>query len=72
MFGYLPGHLHAFYCEYIYYDRRARGAAGRLASRPAPGIFSQRIQNGGDVTREYYYPPPQGAPPVGNGPNAPV
>ncbi|KAL1956843.1 hypothetical protein VTO42DRAFT_6793 [Malbranchea cinnamomea] len=57
LLGYLPGHIHAFYCEYVYYDRRARGRTGRLATRPAPGIFSKRIQNGGEteIPRDYNY-----------------
>ena len=23
--GYLPGHIHAFYLEYVYFDRRQKG-----------------------------------------------
>ncbi|KLJ12163.1 hypothetical protein EMPG_09591, partial [Blastomyces silverae] len=64
LLGYFPGHIHAFYCEYVYYDRRARGHQGRLACARAPGIFSNRIQNGGDVTTEYYYPAPPAQTPV--------
>ncbi|KAB8258716.1 UPF0057-domain-containing protein [Aspergillus pseudonomiae] len=39
--GYLPGHIHAFYLEYVYYRQRD-GATGR-----APGVYSERIQRGG-------------------------
>ncbi|KAK2736582.1 hypothetical protein FQN55_001596 [Onygenales sp. PD_40] len=60
LLGYFPGHIHAFYCEYVYYDRRSRGHQGRIATSRAPGIFSSRIQNGGDMTTDYYYPPPPG------------
>ncbi|KAL0636127.1 hypothetical protein Q9L58_004916 [Maublancomyces gigas] len=42
--GYLPGHLHAFYLEWVYYERKEQAAAGRLMERPAPGIFSERVQ----------------------------
>lgn len=70
MYGsYFPGHIHAFYCEYVYYDRRSKGRTGRLASRPAPGVFSRRIQNGGDVTSDYAYVAPPQAQPAGYNPN---
>ncbi|KAE8161788.1 UPF0057-domain-containing protein [Aspergillus tamarii] len=39
--GYLPGHIHAFYLEYVYYRQRD-GATER-----APGVYSERIQRGG-------------------------
>ncbi|KAB8076038.1 UPF0057-domain-containing protein [Aspergillus leporis] len=39
--GYLPGHIHAFYLEYVYYSHR-NGATDR-----APGVYSERIQRGG-------------------------
>ncbi|KKZ61637.1 hypothetical protein EMCG_03822 [[Emmonsia] crescens] len=29
-----------------------------MACSRAPGIFSNRIQNGGDMTTDYYYPAP--------------
>ncbi|EEH42731.2 hypothetical protein PABG_11882 [Paracoccidioides brasiliensis Pb03] len=59
LLGYFPGHIHAFYCEYVYYDRRGRGSQGRMACYRAPGIFSERIQRGGDLSNtEHYYPPP--------------
>ncbi|KAL1970795.1 hypothetical protein VTN77DRAFT_2629 [Rasamsonia byssochlamydoides] len=48
--GYFPGHIHAFYLEYVYYDRRKLGPQGGIGRRPAPGVYSQKIQNGG-------YPP---------------
>lgn len=44
---YFPGHIHAFYVEYVYYDRRNRDPLTRAAQRPAPGIYSDRVQNGG-------------------------
>ncbi|CAZ86327.1 unnamed protein product [Tuber melanosporum] len=42
--GYLPGHLHAFYIEYVYYERSEQAVAGRIASERAPGIYSERVQ----------------------------
>lgn len=44
--GYIPGHIHAFYLEYVYYERREQIREDRLLER-APGIYSERIQNGG-------------------------
>ncbi|KAH9991088.1 hypothetical protein F4779DRAFT_632056 [Xylariaceae sp. FL0662B] len=45
--GYIPGHLHAFYLEYVYYDRREQAREGRYAAHRAPGIYSDRVQTGG-------------------------
>ncbi|KAI0874147.1 hypothetical protein GGS24DRAFT_353065 [Hypoxylon argillaceum] len=45
--GYIPGHIHAFYLEYVYYDRREQAREGRLAARRAPGVYSDRVQTGG-------------------------
>ncbi|KAI0530179.1 hypothetical protein GGR58DRAFT_494357 [Xylaria digitata] len=45
--GYIPGHIHAFYLEYVYYDRHEQAREGRLAARRAPGVYSDRIQTGG-------------------------
>ncbi|KAI1283688.1 putative stress response RCI peptide [Xylaria sp. FL0933] len=45
--GYIPGHIHAFYIEYVYYDRREQVREGRLAARRAPGVYSDRVQAGG-------------------------
>ncbi|TDZ17698.1 Plasma membrane proteolipid 3 [Colletotrichum orbiculare MAFF 240422] len=28
--GYIPGHIHAFYVEYVYYDRREQAREGRI------------------------------------------
>ncbi|GAD96853.1 hypothetical protein PVAR5_5518 [Paecilomyces variotii No. 5] len=58
--GYFPGHIHAFYLEYVYYDRRRMTAEGRFSARPAPGVYSDRIQNGG----HHHNAPP--AAPAGN------
>jgi len=58
LLGYLPGQIHAFYCEYVYYDRRAKGHTERHRIGRAPGIFSKRIQNGGDMACNYSYPAP--------------
>ncbi len=45
--GYIPGHIHAFYIEYVYFDRREKGRLGQLTSENAPGIYSDRVQSGG-------------------------
>jgi uncharacterized membrane protein YqaE (UPF0057 family) len=45
--GYLPGHIHAFYIEYVYFDRRGKSRLGQLTAEDAPGIYSQRVQTGG-------------------------
>lgn len=44
---YLPGHIHAFYLEYVYYRQRD-GVTGR-----APGVYSERIQRGGHHETTY-------------------
>ncbi|KAK5552731.1 hypothetical protein LTR46_009146 [Exophiala xenobiotica] len=47
LLGYIPGHIHAFYLEYVYFDRRDRARHGQLTGRPAPGVYSDRVQSGG-------------------------
>lgn len=42
-----PGHIHAFYVEYVYFDRRERARRGELTGRDAPGVYSDRVQSGG-------------------------
>lgn len=44
---YIPGHIHAFYIEYVYYERREAGREGRFQAARAPGIYSDRVQGGG-------------------------
>jgi len=46
--GYFPGHIHAFYVEYIYFKRRHERRMGVYDSRPAPGVYSDRVQRGGE------------------------
>ena len=58
--SYIPGHIHAFYLEYVYYRNQEAAHMGRMPER-APGIFSNKVQNGGssittgrgDYTRGY-------------------
>ncbi|KAK8035620.1 stress response RCI peptide [Apiospora rasikravindrae] len=45
--GVIPGHIHAFYLEYVYFDRREQAREGRFAARRAPGVYSDRVQTGG-------------------------
>ncbi|KAJ5649677.1 Proteolipid membrane potential modulator [Penicillium longicatenatum] len=51
--GYFPGHIHAFYLEYVYYHRRKQDPMTRATQRPAPGVYSDRVQNGGHSNRNY-------------------
>ncbi|KAI8952693.1 hypothetical protein F4801DRAFT_539980 [Xylaria longipes] len=58
--GYIPGHIHAFYIEYVYYDRQEQARHGRLAARRAPGVYSDRVQTGGQNYGTVVQPaPPQ-------------
>ncbi|KAL7925493.1 hypothetical protein ACQKWADRAFT_284194 [Trichoderma austrokoningii] len=54
LLGYLPGHIHAFYLEYVYYDRRHQAREGYAPPRHAPGIYSEKVQNGGQAFRPNY------------------
>jgi uncharacterized membrane protein YqaE (UPF0057 family) len=47
LLGYFPGHIHAFYLLFVFYKRRDEARAGIYDARPAPGVYSQRVQNGG-------------------------
>ena len=47
LLGYIPGHIHAFYVEYVYFDRREKGRLGQLDGQAAPGVYSDRVQSGG-------------------------
>ncbi|KAK1766222.1 hypothetical protein QBC33DRAFT_560127 [Phialemonium atrogriseum] len=47
LLGYIPGHVHAFYLEWVYYDRREQAREGRHPASRAPGIYSDRVQSGG-------------------------
>ncbi|KAI5812068.1 plasma membrane proteolipid 3 precursor [Pyronema omphalodes] len=42
--GYFPGHIHAFYLEWVYYERKEDIKAGIIPTRRAPLIFSDRVQ----------------------------
>ncbi|KAJ8114735.1 hypothetical protein OPT61_g3452 [Boeremia exigua] len=45
--GYFPGHVHAFYIEYVYYKRRDEIRAGTYDGSNAPGVYSTKVQHGG-------------------------
>jgi len=47
LLGYLPGHIHAFYIEYVYYHRHEQVLAGQPVIGRAPGVYSNKVQNGG-------------------------
>ena len=40
------GHIHAFYLEYVYYNRIDKAKQG-ITLPPAGGVYSQRIQAAG-------------------------
>ena len=46
--SYIPGHIHAFYLLFVYFQRREQGTGGSLQER-APGIYSDTIQRGGQT-----------------------
>jgi len=46
LLGYIPGHIHAFYLEYVYFDRRAAIREGRPITSSAPGIYSKKLLHG--------------------------
>lgn len=48
-----PGHIHAFYIEYVYFDRRDRARRGELTGESAPGVYSDRVQSGGQRQQGY-------------------
>lgn len=47
---YFPGHIHAFYLEYVYFERRSQGQIGNMAVKRAPGVYSDNINSGGRTT----------------------
>lgn len=44
--------MHAFYLEYVYIKRRDERRSGIVDTRPAPGVYSSKVQNGGTRVRE--------------------
>ncbi|KAL8726040.1 MAG: hypothetical protein Q9166_006985, partial [cf. Caloplaca sp. 2 TL-2023] len=47
---YFPGHIHAFYLEYVYFERRSQGRMGNMAVKRAPGVYSENVNSGGRTT----------------------
>ncbi|KAI4841448.1 hypothetical protein E4T44_07809 [Aureobasidium sp. EXF-8845] len=45
--GFFPGHIHAFYLEYVYYNRQEQGNVGVYDNSRAPGVYSDNVQTGG-------------------------
>lgn len=45
--GYIPGHIHAFYVEYVHYERLEQARIGAPPSAPAQGVYSDRVQQAG-------------------------
>lgn len=71
MCRYFPGHIHAFYLEYIYYHRKNMAASGLTWTKPATGVYSDKIQNGGHHHRPAAAVPAQPAQPAQPGYAAP-
>ncbi|KAH8805876.1 hypothetical protein F5884DRAFT_463458 [Xylogone sp. PMI_703] len=61
--GYFPGHIHAFYLLWVYYDRNEQARTGRLTGVRAPGIYSDKVQTGGHGYGTIVQPPVGAAPP---------
>ncbi|OQO13883.1 hypothetical protein B0A48_00758 [Cryoendolithus antarcticus] len=47
LLGYIPGHIHAFYIEYVYYKRQEEHQQGYVNNQHAPGVYSDNVQSGG-------------------------
>ncbi|KAI5201025.1 hypothetical protein E4T38_06287 [Aureobasidium subglaciale] len=45
--SFFPGHIHAFYVEYVYYNRQEQGNVGVFDNTRAPGVYSDNVQTGG-------------------------
>jgi hypothetical protein len=43
----LYSHIHAFYLEYKFYERKEQAQQGFYDNRPAPGVYSDNVQTGG-------------------------
>ena len=41
------GHIHAFYLEYVYYNKQEQARNGIYDNKPAPGVYSDNVQTGG-------------------------
>jgi len=42
------GHIHAFYLEYVYYNRKEQAQQGYYENRQAPGVYSPNVNTGGN------------------------
>jgi uncharacterized membrane protein YqaE (UPF0057 family) len=57
--SYIPGHIHAFYLEYVFYKKRDEVRAGIVTQRAA-GVYSERVQRGGRSRHPVSVPAQQG------------
>jgi uncharacterized membrane protein YqaE (UPF0057 family) len=57
--SYIPGHIHAFYLEYVFYKKRDEARAGIVTQRAA-GVYSERVQRGGRSRHPVSVPAQQG------------
>ncbi|EME81601.1 uncharacterized protein MYCFIDRAFT_57257 [Pseudocercospora fijiensis CIRAD86] len=60
--GFFPGHIHAFYVEYVYFHRKELAQRGIYEERDAPGVFSRKANTGG-YGRDYGRGGVDGVPP---------
>ena len=47
LLGVLPGHVHAFYLEYVYFERKEQVQQGIVDNRIPAGVYSQNVHSGG-------------------------
>ncbi|KAJ4346839.1 uncharacterized protein N0V89_010771 [Didymosphaeria variabile] len=66
--GYIPGHIHAFYLMYVFYERKGEVKRGEYHSRSAAGIYSERVLRGGKHVQPPPMPPQQPVPQPGQVP----
>jgi hypothetical protein len=62
--------FYSFYLEYVYYSRKEQAQQGYYHERPAPGVYSSRVQTGG--SKGYGTIVPGGAPPHAAAPAPPA
>jgi len=55
LLGYIPGHIHAFYLEYAYFDNKKGRGSTRADGRP--GIFDKQLRYGPSAYGQSGNPP---------------
>ncbi|POS85441.1 hypothetical protein EPUL_003313 [Erysiphe pulchra] len=49
LLGFFPGMIHAFYLEFVYFDRREKPPGSRPIAPQAPEVYSEPVQDGSHV-----------------------